>query len=88
MDLLTVVGVLVTVLETFPVWGPVLVVGCVVLVCQAVRAAGDDGDTDGDAVPAVVSPAGDKPETGLRVGRVTCGDTRPRLSRCPGTGCG
>jgi hypothetical protein len=83
------VGFLITLVETFPRWGPVLALVAVVLLCQAVR--GTWGTQSEDRVPAVltaVSGVGDSVEDTPHLCSVTCEDAGPRVSDRPGTGGG
>lgn len=81
-------GAAITLLETFPLWGPVLalVTGCLLwqAVCLTwIDPAEDQEDTGGHAV-LTVSPAvpgvEDKTEDTLTLRRLTCGDTVPAVS--------
>lgn len=87
----TTVDLVVTALETFPVWGPVLAVVAAVLLVQATRMTWGTAveDTDWDTVPrvpGVVSAVEDTRETTLNLRRVTCGDAVPRVSSVRETG--
>jgi hypothetical protein len=86
-DLLTVMGPAITLIETFPVWGPFVALVGAVLICQAVRMTWGTGaeDTVPD-VPPVVPGDRDRSGDSVRPGRVTCGDTDPRVSHWPGRG--
>jgi hypothetical protein len=86
LDLLTVIGPpVMTVVETFPMWGPVAALVGGALFWQAVCLTwqgrrGDTGDTRGHAVLTVlpdVPAVGDKP--GATPG-VSCGDSVPAVS--------
>ncbi|MET9819625.1 hypothetical protein [Streptomyces sp. NPDC006355] len=87
-DLTCLGGVAITLLETFPLWGPVLALVAVWLLWQALCVTWlnqEDGqeDTGGHAV-LTVSPAvpaeEDATEDTLTLRRVTCGDTVPPVS--------
>lgn len=85
VDLWTTLWIVTTALETFPVWGPVLVVVTAVLLVHSMRrtrgTAEDDGQGDGvPPVPLVVSAVEDTGETPSTIRRVACGDTVPRTS--------
>lgn len=97
MDVLVTFGPVISALETFPVWGPVLAVVTAVLLVQACRETWGTASRDprGDAVPAVpeVVPvpgdtAGDTAGDAPVSPRVTSGDTDPRVSHWPGPGGG
>ncbi len=96
MDVLVMVGPVISALEAFPVWGPVLFLVAVALLTEAARVTwGTDAeDTCRDAVPpvptvlAVEDSREDAGEDTLAPRRVTCGDTDPRVSHWPGTGGG
>jgi hypothetical protein len=95
VDVLTAIGPTVfTLLDTFPLWGPVLALMAGVLIWHAVRLtwgdrAKDPEDTGGHLVPAVppaVRTVEDTVEDTLTPGRVTCGDTVPPVSPAGETG--
>lgn len=71
LDVLLAIGpAAITVLEAFPVWGPVLAVAVVLLVVSAVQdTRKDTGDTVSSRVPAtedtVPGASPDEPEGGL-----------------------
>ncbi|MFB7496025.1 hypothetical protein ACFC09_15260 [Streptomyces sp. NPDC056161] len=87
VDALVIVGPVISALETFPVWGPVLALVAVVLFIQAARMTWGTGveDTRGDGVPVVPAAVPEVEGTGedtLVLRGVTCGDAVPR----PGSG--
>ncbi|GAB2331799.1 hypothetical protein [Streptomyces variabilis] len=93
VDALVTIGPVISALEAFPVWGPVLAVVTAVLLVQAYRETWGTRaeDTSGDAVPVSppgVPPAGDRGGDTAPSPRLACGDTDPRVSHWPGPGGG
>ena len=91
VDLWTTLWIITTALETFPVWGPVLVVVTAVLLVHSMRrtrgTAEDDGQGDGvPPVPLAVSAVEDAGETPSTTRHVTCGDAVPPVSSDRETG--
>ncbi|MFJ8852301.1 hypothetical protein [Streptomyces sp. NPDC102437] len=85
VDVLVTVGPVIALLETFPMWGPVLAVVAAVLLYLAIRETwgGDAEDTSGDTVPLVHQGVPAVEDTGedTPVPRaVTCGDSVLRVS--------
>ena len=78
---------LLTVLEWFPVWGPLLAVVSVVLLVLAARATWGTGAGDNvPGVPKSVPAARDNAEDGAGDNRLACEDTDPDAANGPGTG--
>ena len=91
MDALVRLGPVMSVLEAFPVWGPVLAVVSVVLLGQACRETwgtrAEDMSGDGVLVsPRPCPPAGDTGAGGVLSPALACGDIDPRVSHWPGPG--
>ncbi|MFC8332805.1 hypothetical protein [Streptomyces olivaceus] len=88
VDLTCLGGIAITLLESFPLWGPVLALmaGCLLwqAVCLTWIGRTEHQDDTGRQAVLTVSPAvpvvGDKPEDTLSLRRLTCGDSIPAVS--------